>query len=64
MTNFLFKTFIKDSENTNDPAVREKYGNFTSIVGIISNIFLCTVKILIGFLATKGILKRVSVQGG
>lgn len=53
MTNFLFKTFIKDYENTNDPVVREKYGNFTSIVGIISNIVLCTVKILIGFLANS-----------
>ncbi|MGN0711354.1 MAG: cation diffusion facilitator family transporter [Anaerovoracaceae bacterium] len=53
MTNFLFKTFIKDYENTGDPAVRERYGNFAGIVGIISNVFLCTIKILIGFIANS-----------
>ena len=53
MSTFLFRTFIKDYENTSDPAVRERYGNFTSIVGIISNIVLCAVKILIGFLANS-----------
>ena len=53
MSTFLFKTFIKDYENTNDPVVRERYGNFTSIVGIISNIVLCTVKILIGVVANS-----------
>lgn len=53
MSTFLFKTFIKDYENTSDPVVRERYGNFASIVGIISNIVLCAVKILIGVVANS-----------
>ena len=53
MSTFLFKTFIKDYENTSDPVVRERYGNFTSIVGILSNIVLCAVKILIGVVANS-----------
>ncbi|QAT43982.1 cation diffusion facilitator family transporter [Aminipila luticellarii] len=47
---FLFKTFIKDYENTNDPAVREKYGLLTGVVGIISNVILCIMKVVIGII--------------
>lgn len=48
MGNLLVKLFIKDHENTSDPAVREQYGKFAGIVGIVSNLILCTMKILIG----------------
>lgn len=48
MGTFLFKTFIKDYENTKDPAIREKYGLLAGIVGIISNVILCSMKVLIG----------------
>jgi hypothetical protein len=34
MTNFLIKTFIWNSENTANQAVRGRYGNFAGIVGI------------------------------
>lgn len=48
MSTFLIKTFIKDYENVSDISVREKYGQLAGVVGIISNVFLCVIKILIG----------------
>ena len=48
MGNFLIKLFIRDHENTSDSAVREKYGKFAGIVGILSNLLLCIIKILAG----------------
>lgn len=51
MSGFLFKLFIKDYENTKDPAVRERYGRFAGITGLISNALLCTVKIVAGILS-------------
>lgn len=51
MGKLLIRLFVKDHENTDDPKVRESYGKFAGIVGIISNMFLCTVKILSGVFA-------------
>lgn len=48
MGKLLIRLFVRDSENTEDPKVRERYGKFAGVVGIISNLFLCTMKILIG----------------
>lgn len=48
MGKLLIKLFIKDSDNTSDPKVREAYGKFAGTVGIISNMFLCIIKITIG----------------
>lgn len=48
MTTFLIKLFVRDYERTGDPVVRERYGRFAGIVGIISNGILCSMKILIG----------------
>lgn len=50
MTRFLIKLFIKDYNNTKDPAVRIRYGIFSGVVGIIANIILCAVKIIAGIL--------------
>jgi cation diffusion facilitator family transporter len=50
MGKFLFKTFIKDYENTKDPKVRESYGKLAGSVGIVSNLVLSVSKILIGLL--------------
>lgn len=50
MTNFLIKLFIKDYENTDNSAVRIKYGNFSSVTGIICNMLLCIGKMIIGLL--------------
>jgi len=51
MQEFLIRKFIKNSENTADPQVREKYGSFAGLVGIISNAILCTIKILTGLIS-------------
>ena len=51
MTNFLFKTFIKNHEDIKNPKVRDDYGKFAGIVGIISNAILCIMKILIGLVS-------------
>lgn len=48
MNDILFRLFIKDYHNTSDPEVREKYGKLAGIVGIISNLLLCILKIAIG----------------
>lgn len=48
MGNLFIKLFVKDYKNTSDPKVRERYGKFAGIVGIISNLILCIMKILIG----------------
>ncbi len=48
MGTFLFKIFIKDFQNTRDPIVRDQYGKLAGVVGIISNLILCAMKVLIG----------------
>lgn len=47
---FLIKKFVKNSENFNDIKVRESYGVFTSIVGVLCNIVLFGLKLGIGFI--------------
>lgn len=51
MINFLFKTFIKDFENVKNPHVRDNYGKLAGVVGIISNVVLCVMKMLVGFIS-------------
>lgn len=48
--NFLFKWFIKDYDNINDPKVKAGYGKVSSILGIFLNIFLFVIKFTIGTL--------------
>ena len=48
MTDFLVKHFVKNYEQLDNPLVRERYGIFSSFVGIFCNIFLCVSKLLIG----------------
>lgn len=50
MTTFLIKKCIKDYQNTEDPAVRARYGSLSGIVGICCNVLLAGVKFLIGTL--------------
>lgn len=50
MSSLLLKLFVKDYNETNNPAVREKYGLLSGIVGIVLNIILCTAKFIIGSL--------------
>ena len=53
MNNWLIKFFIKDYQDVKNPKVRTSYGNFASIFGIISNIILCTTKIIIGIISSS-----------
>lgn len=49
MTEILIKRFIK-SEDTADPAVREKYGYLGALVGIFVNALLFGIKLAVGLL--------------
>jgi len=48
MTNLLIKLFIKNRDDLSDNSVREKYGTFASIVGIILNGILAAMKMIAG----------------
>lgn len=56
MTNFLVKHFVKNYEDTESIEVRTSYGMLSGIVGILCNVFLFSVKLLIGI-----ILNSISV---
>lgn len=49
----LFRLFIRNADDTADPAVRNAYGNFTGIFGIISNAILFAVKLIIGIITSS-----------
>lgn len=51
MNEFLCKTFVKDHDNVTDPKVRQSYGKFAGLVGILSNVLLCAAKIAAGIIA-------------
>lgn len=51
MTDLLIKIFIKNHSSSNETATREKYGVFSSIVGIIINLILAGIKLLAGILS-------------
>lgn len=53
MTDILVKLFVKNSNEINNPVVRQKYGTLSSIVGIICNLILFGLKYLIGTLANS-----------
>ena len=53
MTSLLIKLFIKKWGNTNSSDVRTRYGTLGSVVGIISNIILCAIKISVGWLSNS-----------
>ncbi len=51
MTKLITKLFIKDAENTGNPAVRTRYGVVSSTVGIVCNLFLAVLKFILGILS-------------
>lgn len=53
MTDLLIRKFIKDHNNPTDPIVREKYGVFSSIVGIVTNLILAAIKLIAGILSSS-----------
>ncbi len=50
MTDLLCKIFVKDHGDTENPAVRRRYGTFAGIVCIILNILLASCKFIVGVL--------------
>ncbi len=50
---FLFRLFIKNSDETDNPAVRNSYGKFTGIFGISSNAILFLIKLIIGIVTSS-----------
>ena len=48
ISNFLVRSFIKNSEDVKNPKVRKTYGTLGGIVGIIVNIILFLVKLFVG----------------
>lgn len=53
MIHFLIKRFVKDYQNVADKDVRESYGTFAGILGIICNVFLFALKITIGLVTNS-----------
>lgn len=51
MVSLLAKLFIKNGDNSNDPAVRQKYGVLCGILGIILNLLLFAGKFFAGILS-------------
>ena len=48
MTRLLIRLFVKNHQNTNDPAVRFAYGRMASVTGIVCNLVISLAKILLG----------------
>ena len=50
MTELLIRMFVKNSNKTDDPAVRFSYGRLASFTGIVCNLIVSIGKILLGIL--------------
>lgn len=48
MTNFLIRLFVRDYKNTASARIRERFGQFAGIMGIVSNFLLFLIKIISG----------------
>ena len=53
MTQLLLRLFVKNRENTQDPAVRSAVGSLSGVVGILCNLLLFCLKLLVGTLAAS-----------
>ena len=53
MMKFLITHFIEHHEQIENPKVRERYGNITSLVGICANILLFLGKFIVGTIANS-----------
>ena len=50
MTELLIRLFVKEYKDVHSPAVRERYGKFAGLVGIVTNLLLFAAKITAGLL--------------
>ena len=48
MTQLLIRTFVKDYQNKQDPAVRQRYGRLAGLVGVVCNVLLFAGKLAVG----------------
>ena len=53
MYSLICKTFIPNYENTNDAAVRERYGSIFSVFSIICNIIMVGFKLVVSFITNS-----------
>ena len=53
MTDLLLKIFVKDYENSEDPATRKRCGTLASVVGIAVNFLLAAIKLVAGLLSAS-----------
>ncbi len=51
MTSLLIRAFVPGADNTDDPAVRSRYGKLAGLVGIVCNLILFAGKLLAGFVS-------------
>ncbi|MDR1136535.1 MAG: cation diffusion facilitator family transporter [Clostridiales Family XIII bacterium] len=51
MYNFLLKKFIKNFGDVKSPSVRNRYGKLAGVVGVSSNLLLCSAKIVVGYIS-------------
>ena len=49
LTNFLINKFIKNKDDITNEKVRNAYGSFAGIIGILSNLLLFIIKAVVGF---------------
>lgn len=50
MRDMLIERFVPDSDCVKAPSVRTKYGDLTSIVGIVVNLIICLGEVIVGFI--------------
>lgn len=50
---FLINKFVKNNSNTNDESVRNSYGTFGGIIGIIINFILFAIKLSVGVITSS-----------
>jgi len=53
MTNFLINKFVKNSEDITNPKIRQNYGMFCGLVGIICNLLLFSTKFFAGIITAS-----------
>ena len=53
MKKLLLKLFVKNYEDKENPVVRAKYGVLAGVFGIITNLIVCSVKIIVGLLSAS-----------
>lgn len=51
LTQLLVRLFVKQSEKTDNPAVRERYGELAGTVGIVCNVGLFAAKLTVGLIS-------------